>query len=141
MDLLNLKYIKIGRSVKYRKADLDEFINSRVMTSTKTKANLNEPPKPLEEALSDEVNNDADRESLMIVSESLVKLSDVIKRHSELPVYTKGIPSKAYKAVLDIMRDCFFELECTMKGQYQQAEEYRNFVSIGLNGLRLSGLV
>lgn len=136
----DLKYIKIGRSVKYRKSDLDAFIESRITTGTRPKAARVKPPEEIKQP-SEDMNTTADRESLLIVSESLVNITEVIKRHAKLPIYTKGIPSSAYKAVMDVMRDCFYELEATMNGNHEQAREYRNFVQIGLNGLRLSGLV
>ena len=136
----DLKYIKIGRSVKYRKADLDEFIASRIMTSTKKPVAAEPIPQPTG-PIESPVNNSADRESLMLVSQSLVNLSEVIKRHAKLSIYTKGIPSDAYKAVMDVMRDCFFELHATMNGDHEQAHEFKHFVDKGMHKLRLDGFV
>ena len=137
----DLKYYKIGRRCVYRKSDLDEFLASTVTTCSRPKPIPAEPPSVPAGPAEQLVNNSADRETLMIISQGLVNLTDVIKRQSKMPIYNNGIPSKAYKAVLDVMRDCFHELRATMEGSTEEAQEYRDFVNKGLQQLRLSGLV
>lgn len=120
----DLKYIKVGRLVKYKKEHLDEFLAGRVVGSD-VKTPLQ---KPENTPIPKEPNQDA--RDLAIVSEALIKIHRLIGEHAKLDACNSLLTPYNVEQAAKVMQACMRHLYAVSRGDEATAEIWAHKIKL-----------
>ena len=115
----DLPYSKMGRMVRYRKEDLDAFMEAGIQTRgrfTEENPQISPPPDP---------NSD-----LYIVSAALIKINKVIDGHSKLDAINSILAPHNIEKNAKVMQACYRQLIAIKKGDEATAEIWAHKIKL-----------
>lgn len=115
----DLKYIKVGRLVKYKKEHLDEFLAARVIGGPKSL----QDSKTMSAATS--ISSD-----LTIVSEALLKIHKLIGDHAKLDASNSLLTPYNIEQSAKIMQACIRHLYAVSRGDEATAEIWAHKIKL-----------
>lgn len=120
----DLKYIKVGRLVKYKKEHLDEFLSSRLVGGEVEITN----PKPQNISTPKEPNQDA--KDLAVVSEALLKLHKIIGEHAKLEACNSLLTPYNVEQAAKVMQACIRHLYAVSRSDEATAEIWAHKIKL-----------
>lgn len=119
-----LPYSKMGRMVRYRKEDLDKFMEKGIQ---KKEVEVIDP-KPSNISTPKETSQEA--KDLVIVSEALLNLKKLIENHNKLDACNSILTPHNVERHAKVLQACYRQLVATVKGDETTAEIWAHKIKL-----------